>query len=180
VNGTPSTAAVTPVPRRPPTSNPAEQAWTLMQQFVSAHSRHEDLTRALGFSLGAGRGKILFQLRHGALTSTQLAEAHGYDAPYTTLIVDKLEAHGLVERRPHPDDRRRKLVALTPAGHSAIADADTILLNPPQALNRLAAQDLQQLRAILNLLVHADEDETAARRAAHPDGAADSQPGHGA
>lgn len=139
-----------------PPARSAEQVWALMQQFVSTHSRHEDLAEALGFSLGAGRGKVLFQLRQGPATLSQLAEAHRYDAPYTTLIVDKLEAHGLVERRPHPDDRRRKLVTLTPAGHAAIDAANTILLRPPQALTTLSAGELQQLSAILDLLTEAD------------------------
>ena len=54
------------------------------------------------------------------MTLTQLAEANSVDAPYATLIVDKLESHGLVERRPHPDDGRRKLVRLTPHGLAAL------------------------------------------------------------
>ena len=59
---------------------PAEQVWVLMQQFVDSHNRHVDLAQALGFRLGAGRGKILFQLRDGAMTLTDLAEANGVDA----------------------------------------------------------------------------------------------------
>ena len=130
-------------------ARPAEQAWTLMQQFVDAHNRHGDLAQALGFRLGAGRGKILFQLRHGPMTLTELANANGVDAPYATLIVDKLEAHGLVERQPHPDDRRRKLVMLTTAGRDAIATADAILLRPPRSLEALKAEELRQLIRLL-------------------------------
>ena len=111
-----------------------------MQQFVDSHSRHGDLANALGFRLGAGRGKILFQLRNGSLTLSQLAEANGFDAPYATLVVDKLESHGLVERRLHPDDRRRKLVTLTAAGHAAVATADAILVRPPPAVSALRAK----------------------------------------
>lgn len=103
-----------------------------MHRFVEAHNRRGELAAALGFRLGGGRGKILFQLREGPATLRELADANGVDAPYTTLIVDKLEAHGLVERRPHPDDRRRKLVTLTAAGHAAIATADTILFARPR------------------------------------------------
>ena len=128
-----------------------------MQQFVDAHNRHGDLAQALGFRLGAGRGKILFQLRHGPMTLTELAEANGVDAPYATLIVDKLEAHGLVERQPHPDDRRRKLVTLTAAGHNAIATADAILLRPPAAIDTLPAEELRQLIQLLNRLNEADQ-----------------------
>ena len=135
---------------------PAEQAWLLMQQLVDAHSRHADLADALGFSLGAGRGKVLFQLRHGPLTLSQLAEANGFDAPYATLVVDKLEAHGLVERQPHPEDRRRKLVTLTAAGHAAVATVDAIRLDPPQAFSTLRTDELHQLVGLLNRVIDSD------------------------
>jgi len=127
-----------------------------MQRFVEAHNRHGELAETLGFRLGGGRGKILFQLRNGPATLGQLAEANGVDAPYATLIVDKLEAHGLVERRPHPDDRRRKLVTLTAAGHEAIATANAILLRPPPAMSTLEGDDLEQLTALLTRLLDAD------------------------
>ena len=128
-----------------------------MQQFVDSHSRHGDLANALGFRLGAGRGKILFQLRNGSLTLSQLAEANGFDAPYATLVVDKLESHGLVERRLHPDDRRRKLVTLTAAGHAAVAAADAILLRPPRAVSALRAEELRQLTGLLQRLIDSDK-----------------------
>ncbi|WP_405135631.1 MarR family transcriptional regulator [Nocardia sp. NBC_01388] len=137
-------------------ADPVQQAWVLMHRFVEAHNRRGELAAALGFRLGGGRGKILFQLREGPATLRELADANGVDAPYTTLIVDKLEAHGLVERRPHPDDRRRKLVTLTAAGHAAIATADTILLRPPPAIRELPAEDLGQLTGLLTRLLEAD------------------------
>ena len=156
---------------RPRSADPVEQAWALMQRFVEAQHRHGELAEALGFRLGGGRGKILLQLRGGPATLGQLAQANGVDAPYATLIVDKLEAHGLVERRPHPDDRRRKLVALTDAGHNAIATADAILLRPPPAFRHLSADDLGQLTELLTRLVAADaaEPEDPQSSAPEPD-----------
>jgi DNA-binding MarR family transcriptional regulator len=142
-------------------ADPARQAWALLQRFAEAHNRHGELAEALGFRLGGGRGKILFQLRDGPATLSQLAEANGVDAPYATLIVDKLETHGLVERRPHPEDRRRKLVTLTAAGHSALATADAILLRPPPAISTLPARDLEQLTGLLTRLLDADADAAA-------------------
>ena len=140
-------------------AEPVQQAWALLQRFVDAHNRRGELAEALGFRLGGGRGKVLFQLRDGPMTLRELAEANGVDAPYTTLIVDKLEAHGLVERRPHPDDRRRKLVTLTPAGHDAIATADAIWLRPPRAVGQLSADELAQLTRLLTRLLDADAAE---------------------
>jgi DNA-binding MarR family transcriptional regulator len=132
-----------------------------MHRFVEAHNRHGELAETLGFRLGGGRGKILFQLRDGPMTLTQLAQNNSLDAPYATIIVDKLEAHGLVERQPHPDDRRRKLVTLTAAGQQAIATADAILLRPPPAIKTLPGDDLGQLTEILTRLLDADEAKTA-------------------
>jgi DNA-binding MarR family transcriptional regulator len=128
-----------------------------MRGFVEAHSRHDELAEALGFRLGGGRGKILFQLNDRPMTLSELAEANNLDAPYVTLIVDKLEAHGLVQRQQHPGDRRRKLVTLTAAGHNAIATANAILLRPPPAMSALPADDLGQLTMLLTRILDADK-----------------------
>jgi DNA-binding MarR family transcriptional regulator len=135
----------------------AQQAWILLRQFVDAHSRHGDLTEALGFSLGAGRGKALFQLRAGPLTHRELAELNQTTGPYVSVIVDKLEEHGLVQRGPHPDDGRRKLVALAPAGFDAIAIAEAILYRPPEAMSALSERELKQLIDLVRRVLAADD-----------------------
>jgi DNA-binding MarR family transcriptional regulator len=137
----------------------AKQAWTLIRQFVDGHSRHNDLKEALGFSLGAGRGKVLFQLRVGPLTHGQLAELNRTTGPYVSLIVDKLEERGLVQRGPHPDDRRRKLVSLTPSGLDAIATAEAILYRPPAAITTLTDEELSQLIELVQRVLDADDSQ---------------------
>jgi len=143
-------------PERPADPDPAEHVWSLMYGFVEAQGRRAELAEAFGFRLGAGRGKVLLRLRHGPQTLGQLAEAVHADAPYTTLIVDKLESHGLVERRPHPEDRRRKLVTLTSAGQEAVETVDAILARPPRAVGSLSADELEQLGRLLTRLIEAD------------------------
>jgi DNA-binding MarR family transcriptional regulator len=49
----------------------------------------------------------------------QAADRLGVDRTTMVALVDELSAKGLVERRPDPDDRRRNLVHLTPAGRRA-------------------------------------------------------------
>jgi DNA-binding MarR family transcriptional regulator len=66
-----------------------------------------------------------------------------------TLMVDDLEQRGLVRRRPHPEDRRAKLVQLTAAGRAAAARAETILDEPPAALRDVPAKDLATLLRVL-------------------------------
>jgi DNA-binding MarR family transcriptional regulator len=137
----------------------SQQAWTLIRQFVDEHSRHSDLAEALGFSLGAGRGKVLFQLRTGPLTHSQLAELNQTTGPYVSLIVDKLEEHGLVQRGPPPDDRRRKLVSLTPNGLAAIATAESILYRPPAAITVLTEDEIGHLIDLVQRVVDADKSQ---------------------
>jgi DNA-binding MarR family transcriptional regulator len=60
-------------------------------------------------------------------------------------MVDDLERRGLVRRKPHPEDRRAKLVQLTGAGRAAAARAEAILDEPPAALRDLPAEELATL-----------------------------------
>ena len=135
-----------------PSPDPPTAAWQLMQRFVEAHNHHGELQRELNLGAGSGRIRVLFLLREQPMTLAQLAEAHGVDRPYATIIVNKLTALGFVERRPHPSDGRSKLVSLTPAGRDAAAAADRILSEPPPALRALTNEQLRQLTDLLSHL----------------------------
>jgi DNA-binding MarR family transcriptional regulator len=133
----------------------AARVWLAMRAFVAAHDRRRDLQKALDLGRGLGRVKVLVLLTDGPMTLRGIAEANGVDAPYATVIVDKLVSRGLVERTAHPDDNRRKLVKLTAAGHEAAALAEQILAEPPAELRALAAGDLALLEEVLTRLVAA-------------------------
>jgi len=62
---------------------------------------------------------------------------------------DDLESAGLAQRRPHPTDRRAKLVEATRKGKALARQADAILATPPAGLSALDADDLETLRRIL-------------------------------
>jgi len=55
-------------------------------------------------------------VRTGPLRLGELAEREGSSAPGMSRIVAELEARGLVERRPDPEDGRSSLVATTAEG----------------------------------------------------------------
>ena len=74
------------------------------------------------------------------------------DPPYVTVMVGDLEERGLVERTPHPDDARAKLVSLTAAGRDAVAEANRILDEPPTPLRELPPEELESLLRILKKL----------------------------
>lgn len=54
------------------------------------------------------------------ITPGIIAERAIIAAASTTSVLDTLERRGLVERRPHPTDRRKLLIDLTPTGRTTI------------------------------------------------------------
>jgi len=120
-----------------------------MRALVESQPTKQRLRDALDIGRGSGRVKSLMWLTEGPLSLSGLAEAIGVDAPYATLIVDSLEERGLVERRPDPADRRRKLVTLTPAGNEAVAQVIRIQREPPPGFGSLSAAELDTLEKLV-------------------------------
>jgi DNA-binding MarR family transcriptional regulator len=131
----------------------AARVWAAMHAFVAANDRNRELQEGLGLGRGTGRVKVLLLLANGPATLRDIAEANQIDAPYATVIVDKLVSLGLVERTAHPDDLRRKLVKLTEAGQEAVGHAKRIFFEPPAVLAALAPADLDLLDEVLSRLV---------------------------
>jgi DNA-binding MarR family transcriptional regulator len=134
------------------TTNDHEQAvrvWSALYDYVNAQDRRRELQAALGLGGGFGRVKVLLHLEQGPMTLRDIAETNGMDAPYATVICDKLAEKGLVIRTPHPDDNRRKLVALTQSGHETALLARQILGEPPLSLTTLPASDLAVMEELL-------------------------------
>lgn len=71
--------------------------------------------RSAEFDLSPQQAKAFHELRQ-PLSMGELADRLFCDASNVTGIVDRLEARGLVERQPDPDDRRVRRLVLTDAG----------------------------------------------------------------
>jgi DNA-binding MarR family transcriptional regulator len=123
-----------------------------MSEFVRSHDPADELRRELGLGRGAGRVKALVSLAGGPLSLAELARAIGADASYTTIIVNELQALGLLSRTPDARDQRRKTVELTAVGRDATRKARDIIARPPSSLRNLPAADLLRLREILGQL----------------------------
>ncbi|MEQ4716834.1 MarR family transcriptional regulator [Nonomuraea sp. B19D2] len=71
--------------------------------------------RAGALNLTAAQAVALRELT-GPLTMRDLADRMGCEPSNATFVVDRLEEQGIVERRPHPSDRRAKQLVLTAEG----------------------------------------------------------------
>lgn len=123
------------------------RVWAVMCSMVLTQDRRTEVAETLGMTFF--RAKALRHLLPGPLTMRELTSRLSTEKPYTTLIVDDLEKRGYVARSAHPDDRRSKIVALTPAGVAAAEQAERILARPPPALLALTPDELAALDRIM-------------------------------
>jgi DNA-binding MarR family transcriptional regulator len=127
--------------------DPSREVWLLMSDLVLDNTRRRKVSETLGMSFG--RIRALRRLARRPMSMREFASALDIDPPNATVVVDDLEASGLVRRRPHPTDRRAKLVEATRKGKAMGRKADAILSTPPPGLSALGADDLEALRRIL-------------------------------
>jgi MarR family multiple antibiotic resistance transcriptional regulator len=75
--------------------------------------------------LGAGSFELLRYVRdHPGARVADVAAAFALGVGTTSKIVDRQEKEGWLERHPNPANRRSSLLALTPAGESAVFRAE--------------------------------------------------------
>jgi MarR family transcriptional regulator for hemolysin len=101
-------------------------------------TRLDERLRHLG--LTQARWQALFQLeKSGPLPQRQLAELLNIEGPTLVRLLDGLERQGLIERQPVKEDRRVRLVRLTPEAQPLLAE-----------INQIAAELRRELLVGLN------------------------------
>lgn len=89
-------------------------------------------------------------LHKGALPINEIGRRLALTSGSMTTAIDRLEARALVRREASPDDRRTRLVALTPAGRKLIGQAfDQHSAWLDQAGNALSVQERKTLVSLL-------------------------------
>jgi DNA-binding MarR family transcriptional regulator len=126
-----------------------DRAWESLVALVmeTRGDWRRKVAEATGLSFS--RVRALRRLAGGPLTLRELAESMTTDAPAATVLVNDLEARGLVQRRSHPTDRRAKMVSLTAAGKRTLGAARTVTEHAPDALTALPAEDIAALVRIV-------------------------------
>ncbi|ETK37638.1 MarR family transcriptional regulator [Microbispora corallina] len=70
------------------------------------------------FDLTAQQAAVLLHASRQETSPNRLAAEVGTDTAGMTRLLDRLEAKGLLARRPHPGDRRSVVVEVTPEGRA--------------------------------------------------------------
>lgn len=105
----------------------------------------------------------LIHLVERELTPTELASALGLTSASVTALVDRLSDAGLVERHPHPEDRRSLLVALTPDGRKSVGAIAQELIDA--ADRALSAVGVRHHSAVVRFLRAAVDDAAGSESA---------------
>jgi DNA-binding MarR family transcriptional regulator len=136
-----------------PKASPAEEAWALLHQLMMGE-RRRFLTLASELDLHPAQMGALAQMEPGRpVPMNELATLLHCDNSNVTGIVDRLQARGLVERRPYEQDRRVKHIALTALGVKARERVRKRMAEAPEAFRRLASADQRMLRDVLRRAV---------------------------
>jgi MarR family transcriptional regulator, organic hydroperoxide resistance regulator len=132
------------------------RAWQLLVKFFFAQREHLP-SSGRELELSPAQCHVLHLLEpERPLPMGRLAATLGCDASNVTGLVDRLEARGLVQRRPSAADRRVKVLALTPAGSRLRAQLLRRVTGGSCPLSRLSATDQRSLVRILEGLLDDD------------------------
>jgi DNA-binding MarR family transcriptional regulator len=102
--------------------------------------------------LHPGQEALLMELWQGdGQTQAELAESLAVEPPTITKMLQRMEAAGLVQRKPHPDDRRAQLVYLTARGKRLQQKVDRLWGQlATRAVSGLTDRQQATLRSMLN------------------------------
>jgi DNA-binding MarR family transcriptional regulator len=103
--------------------------------------------------LSTAQVNALLTLEPGtAVPMRSLAARLNSDASNVSVLIDRLERRGAVERRPDPADRRVKALALTAEGERLRAAFWRSVVEDPGTLAPLSDADLETLAGVLDRL----------------------------
>lgn len=129
------------------------EAWQLLVQF-SFTQRASLPAMAAELELSPAQCHLLNLIEPDRpIPMGQLAGALSCDASNVTGLVDRMESRGLIQRSPSEDDRRVKVISLTPLGARLRASLIQRMTAAPPTLARLSPEEQRALVRLLRRLV---------------------------
>jgi DNA-binding MarR family transcriptional regulator len=134
------------------------RAWQLLMKFFFAQRRHLP-SYGTPLDLSPVQCHVLHLIEPGRpLPMSRLADTLSCDASNVTGLVDRLESRGLVKRQASVEDRRVKVLQLTPAGSRLRRQLLRQMAGRSLPLTKLSLEQRRTLVRILEALV--DEPST--------------------
>ena len=142
--------------------SPGEHAWAALVGVLFSQRRHW-LEAGQAEGLTPPQAMALMKVRADAPPSLgELARHIRCDASYATMLADRLEERGFVERRVSETDRRVKELVPTRDGLAAQRRLSEAFTAPPPGLELLGEDDQETLLRIAVFLAdHAETDLAA-------------------
>lgn len=129
----------------------------------------ERLLAACEPPLTVGQYLALRAIAAEEVTGTDLARRAGVSGPAASQLVAGLVSLDLLERHPHPDDRRRHALRLSPRGEATLGAADAVLARELSTLLAdLPGPEVDALARLLPRVGAALAGTAPPRRPAHP------------
>ena len=101
--------------------------WRIGRLFYRWKAAYDAEMRASGYGfIAEARGAVIGNLRPAGASQSAVAAALGISKQAVQQLVDELEAEGIVERVPNPEDGRGKLVMLTAKGAAALRESNRV------------------------------------------------------
>ncbi|MEU6980063.1 MULTISPECIES: MarR family transcriptional regulator [unclassified Streptomyces] len=146
-----------------PDLDPVVEGAVTRMKKLSVHLRRVREQSLADFDLERHEFETLHKLagRGGSAAPSELAQDLDLAPASVTGRLDALEKRGLVHRTPSTTDRRRVVVALTPAGHETWLGAMDVLGHEEyRLLGALTAEERTQLNDLLRRIMLVAEEHT--------------------
>ena len=92
--------------------------------------------------------------KNPGVTQKQLADIMGITEPSVVRLIDRVEADGLLERIPHPDDRRIRTIVLTDEGKKLNRKVTKVVEQfKDDAIAGIPVEDMDTFREVLETMV---------------------------
>lgn len=146
-----------PAPEAMPSRVAEMPTWLISRLYAHSHRLLVE-----GFASAGVRGyhyRLLAALEEfGPASQAALGRRTSIDRSDVVAVLNDLAARGLIERSPDPDDRRRNVITITPAGAEQLKALDQVVAGVQERLLApLSPADRTRLVGLLTrLLAHPD------------------------
>lgn len=149
---TPTAPPAPPAPLAPPAPTaPTAPYAELARQLTGIGAVKRELARSLPPDCPPGAAAVLTLLdRHGEMRLSRLTEFMGVDISVTSRHVTHIAERGWIERETDPGDARCRILRLTPAGRTLLAELGArCTASLERALHDWSPQDIDVLNTLL-------------------------------